>query len=268
MIKEALDGEFNYEVIFISDNAKDGSWDKIKYLNNKYEQKVKGFKLNSNYGQHKAILFGIKEASGDFLITMDEDMQHDPQYIPEMLSCLLNNKLDVVYGNFKTCKKNSIRKFGSFLFRILAGLFIPHLHKSYSPFRIIRSDIMKKLNNVNNIIFIDGILGNTTNKIGDYPIEHFINRRPSSYSILKLFRLASLILISYSGLARFLSVLIVPLLIYFSIKSIINLPDNSSILSGIPAFTILLCSSALVLYIIIQLKGWRHIGIVEKIGDN
>jgi polyisoprenyl-phosphate glycosyltransferase len=123
-IQEALDGRFDYEVVFISDNATDDSWNKIKYLYNANPQKVKGYKLRQNYGQHKAILFGMRESTGDFLITMDEDMQHDPQFIPAMLSYLSENELDVVYGKFYKYKRNKLRKLGSRLTRKISGLLI------------------------------------------------------------------------------------------------------------------------------------------------
>jgi len=267
-IQEALDGEFDYEVIFIDDNAKDDSWSKIKYLYSSNTQKVKGFKLKKNYGQHKATLLGIRAASGDFLITMDEDMQHDPQYIPAMLSFLLDNKLDVVYGKFLTFKKNGVRKFGSKLSRRIAGLLMPNLNKSYSPFRIIRSDIAGILNNNKNVVFIDGLLGNITNRIGEYPIEHFENKRPSSYSFFKLILLAISVILNYSGITRNMLILFISLLIYFSLGSIIDLPGNSFFLTGLPAFIILICLLSLILYTGIQAKSRKTIRVAEKIGDD
>jgi len=267
-IQEALDGKFDYEVIFIDDDATDDSWSKIRYLYRSNTQKVKGFKLKKNYGQHKATLFGIRAASGDFLITMDEDMQHDPQYIPAMLSYLLNNKLDVVYGKFLMFKRNGIRRFGSEIVRGIAKLLIPDLHKSYSPFRIIRSDIAGILNNSKNVVFIDGLLGNATKRIGEYTIEHFENKRPSSYTFIKLIHLATSVIINYSCIARSLLLMVTFFLIYFSLGSVINLPGNMFFLTGLPAFFIIILLSGLILYTWLHSKTRKEIIITEKIGDD
>jgi polyisoprenyl-phosphate glycosyltransferase len=264
-IAEELDGKFEYEVIFVSDNATDDSWNRIKYLNGKNPGKVKGFKLKYNYGQHKALLYGMRAASGDYLITMDEDMQHDPHFIPAMLSYLSDNGLDVVYGKFDKFKRNGLRKIGSGLTRKIAGLLIPDLPELYSPFRIIRSDIGGKLKNKKDVVFIDGLIGETKDKIGEYPIEHFENRRPSSYSFLKLVLLATSVILNYSLLSRAFLILVTCFLIYFSLASITDLPGKMFFLTGLPAFFILLLLSGLVLYTWIHSRIRKEIKVAEII---
>jgi len=265
-IQDTLEGEYDYEVIFISDNAIDDSWSKIKYLQRSNPQKVKGFKLKYNYGQHNALLFGIKAASGEYLITMDEDMQHDPKYIPPMLTFLLKNNLDVVYGNFLRVKKNGVRKVGSKFGRRIAGLLIPNLYRGYSPFRIINSDIVNVLGNKKNIAFIDGQLGSATNKFGEYPIEHFENKRPSSYSIFKLVRLAASVIIWYSGIAQTILIIFILLLIGFSLNLIINLSGNDPGLTELAALIIMFLLFGLISWYVVLTKTRKTIKVIETIG--
>lgn len=267
-IQEALENEYDYEVIFVCDNAIDGSWTIIKYLHTISSQKVKGYKLKYNYGQHRALLYGMQEAAGDYIITLDEDMQHDPKYIPQMLSFLMDNKLDVVYGTFSRYRKNGVRIIGSKLGRQLAGVLIPNLYKGYSPFRIISFNVANRLLDTKGIAFIDGQLGNVTNSIGEYSIEHFENKRPSSYSFIKLVVLAISVIINYSGIARNLIILLLALLIYFALGNAFNLPGKDFVLTGLPAFILLVLASGLILYTVIQSVIRKKIEVVETIRNN
>ena len=72
--------KLNKEIIFINDFSKDNSWEIIKDLSNSSDF-VKGINLKNNYGQHNAIAAGLNFAVGDYIILMDDDLQHDPIYI-------------------------------------------------------------------------------------------------------------------------------------------------------------------------------------------
>jgi undecaprenyl-phosphate 4-deoxy-4-formamido-L-arabinose transferase len=90
----ALGAEF--EVIFVNDASRDGSWQVIKSLC-ETRKWVRGIDLMRNYGQHNALLCGIRAARCDTIITMDDDLQHPPEEIPKLLSKLAEG-FDVVYG--------------------------------------------------------------------------------------------------------------------------------------------------------------------------
>ena len=78
----------NFEVILVNDFSHDQSWEKIKFLTNKFVN-VKGVCLSENYGQHNAIMAGLKECSGNIVITMDDDMQHPPESIMDIYNELI-----------------------------------------------------------------------------------------------------------------------------------------------------------------------------------
>jgi glycosyltransferase involved in cell wall biosynthesis len=85
----------DYEILFIDDGSKDESWNVIDKIS-KINSKVKGYKLIKNYGKSIALDFSFRKAKGDFLITMDADLQDDPEEIGNLLNQL--NKSDCVIG--------------------------------------------------------------------------------------------------------------------------------------------------------------------------
>lgn len=86
----------NYEVIFIDDGSTDGSFEKIKEIN-KRNSRYHCIKLRRNYGKSSALSAGFKEAKGDIIITMDADLQDDPNEIPELIK-EINSGYDLVSG--------------------------------------------------------------------------------------------------------------------------------------------------------------------------
>jgi glycosyltransferase involved in cell wall biosynthesis len=85
-----------FEIIFIEDCGGDNSWQVIKQLADK-DSKVRGIRMSRNYGQHNALLCGIRAAEGERIVTLDDDLQHPPEEIPKLLA-KLSEDYDVVYG--------------------------------------------------------------------------------------------------------------------------------------------------------------------------
>ncbi len=85
-----------YEIILIEDASPDGSWSVISELATK-DQRVRGVRLSRNYGQHNALLCGIRAARFDRMVTLDDDLQNPPEEIPTLLA-RLDRDTDVVYG--------------------------------------------------------------------------------------------------------------------------------------------------------------------------
>lgn len=87
---------YSYEILFIDDGSTDQSWAKIRQLSDK-DQQVHGIRLRRNYGKSAALQKGFELAKGDFIITMDADLQDDPAEIPVLVS-RLEDGLDLVSG--------------------------------------------------------------------------------------------------------------------------------------------------------------------------
>lgn len=100
---------FSYEVILIDDGSKDGSWDVVKTLRNQYGA-VKGIRFQRNYGKSAALNEGFKMAQGEFVITMDADLQDSPDEIPELVNMMREGKFDLVSGWKKKRFDNALTK--------------------------------------------------------------------------------------------------------------------------------------------------------------
>ena len=75
----------SFEIIMINDCSPDKSWEKIKFLSKKFEF-VKGINFAQNFGQHNAIMAGLEACDGEKVITMDDDLQHPPSSIVDLLN--------------------------------------------------------------------------------------------------------------------------------------------------------------------------------------
>ena len=85
-----------YEVVLVNDGSRDGSWNEISRLSSIYPW-IRGINLMRNYGQHNALLCGIRAARHEIIVIMDDDLQHPPGEIGKLL-CKLTEGYDVVYG--------------------------------------------------------------------------------------------------------------------------------------------------------------------------
>jgi undecaprenyl-phosphate 4-deoxy-4-formamido-L-arabinose transferase len=90
------DSEQDLEIVFVEDCGGDNSWSVIQQLA-VADPRVRGFRMSRNYGQHNALLCGIREARGETIVTLDDDLQHPPEEIPKLLA-KLDEGFDVVYG--------------------------------------------------------------------------------------------------------------------------------------------------------------------------
>lgn len=112
-IRESM-GEREFELILVNDNSPDSvTWPSIIEVSKNYPF-VRGFDLLYNVGQFRAIIYGISEAKGDFIITMDDDLQHPPEEIPKLISAMENSPdMDCIIGAYKDKKHTAFRNLGS-----------------------------------------------------------------------------------------------------------------------------------------------------------
>lgn len=111
----------DYEVVLVDDGSKDLSWQEITKLFNE-NPRVVGVRFSRNFGKEAAVMAGVSTAKGDAVIVMDSDLQHPPEYIPEMIE-----KWQEGYKIVETVKKNRGKE--SFLYKISAGIFYGTLKK-------------------------------------------------------------------------------------------------------------------------------------------
>jgi glycosyltransferase involved in cell wall biosynthesis len=112
----------NYEVIFIDDGSTDSSYQKIKEINH-LNNRFKCIKFKRNYGKSTALSEGFKTAKGDYVITMDADLQDDPEEIPALIQ-KLNEGYDLVSGWKKIRHDPFIKKHTSKLFNFVTSTLV------------------------------------------------------------------------------------------------------------------------------------------------
>ncbi|TDU39695.1 glycosyltransferase involved in cell wall biosynthesis [Gelidibacter sediminis] len=95
--KVMLSNQFSYEIIFIDDGSTDDSWKVIQQLS-QIDHNVKGIRFLRNFGKSQALHAGFEKAQGDVVITMDADLQDNPEEIPELYRMITNQHYDLVSG--------------------------------------------------------------------------------------------------------------------------------------------------------------------------
>lgn len=142
-IHESLGG-YNFQIIYIDDFSKDETRKVVKLMR---DEKVHLIELKKNYGQSLALAAGIDYAEGEYIITMDGDLQNDPSDIPQMLEYAVNGEYDVVTGIRQKRKDSPIKKIPSkianFLVRRVTKLDIKD---NGCALKVFTKDIAKDLN--------------------------------------------------------------------------------------------------------------------------
>ncbi|MCB9361261.1 MAG: glycosyltransferase family 2 protein [Flavobacteriales bacterium] len=181
--------DVNYEIIFVDDFSSDSSWEVLKDLQKKHSHTTI-IRLSKNFGQHNATLCGIRESIGETIITLDDDLEHPPEFIPSLYANFKGELYDVLYAVAKKRKKNKLRA--------LLGFFWYQGSKSIgkgigraSSFRLLKKEIAVCLTQHQEpFIFIESIIYWYTKNISYEEIE-FEKRKhgESNYSLLNLFEL-------------------------------------------------------------------------------
>jgi glycosyltransferase involved in cell wall biosynthesis len=143
-IQNALADQFTYEIIFVDDGSSDGSWAVIKSLSEKREF-VRGINFSHNYGKSVALQAGFEMVKGKFVITMDADLQDDPNEVPEMVQ-MLKDGYDLVSGWKKErhdpISKTIPSKFFNFVTRKAAGI---ELHDFNCGLKAYRAEVVENI---------------------------------------------------------------------------------------------------------------------------
>jgi glycosyltransferase involved in cell wall biosynthesis len=192
--------EFSYEVIFVSDASPDNSFEVIKNIcqNNNF----KGISLRNNIGQHGATIVGMRFAKGRYVITMDDDLQHLPKHIPELLK-KIESGYDVVYCNFNSKKHPIWKILGSYIVNYIMVKTLKKPKDLYlSSYRAITNEVCREIIiSQNNNSYIDGTILKITNNIASIKGDH--SKRLSGKSNYNLKKSTSLFLKMITGFTVF-----------------------------------------------------------------
>ena len=245
-----------FEIVLVEDCGGDGSWDVIKQLA-AGDARVRGIKLSRNYGQHNALLCGIRAARHDVIVTMDDDLQHPPDQIGLLLA-ELGKGYDVVYGVPQVEQHGVLRDFASKLTKLaLQSAVGAENARNVSAFRAFRTKLRQAFKDFQNpFVSIDVLLSWATNSFGAVKVRHEPRRDGvSNYTVGKLInhafnlltgfstaplRLVSIIgfLFTLFGLAVLARVLVVYLFYGSPVQGFVFLATMIITFSGVQLFTL------------------------------
>src|SRR6185369_17200905 len=177
----------------------DNSWEVIAGICNEYSW-VKGINMMRNYGQHNALLCGIRAAKYEVVVTMDDDLQHPPEEIPILLAKLAEG-FDVVYGSPKTLPHSWWRNlFSSLIKQLLSSIIGIANFRSFSAFRVFKTELREAFAEYHNPdVNIDVVFSWGTTRFSSVIVEHAPREiGTSNYSFWKLFNVAIQVITSFS----------------------------------------------------------------------
>jgi undecaprenyl-phosphate 4-deoxy-4-formamido-L-arabinose transferase len=192
---------YRHEIILVNDASKDGSWDVICALSDRYRTVV-GVDLRRNFGQDNAILSGLRIASGDYIAVMDDDLQHDPRYLRVLLAKAAAGA-DVVYARFAHKRQSLWKNMGSWLNGKVAEWVLNKPKGLYlSPYKVIRREVAELISSFSGgQPYVDGLLLQVTSHMEEVEVEHLPRYAgKSNYTLWKSLRVWGRLAFSFSVL--------------------------------------------------------------------
>jgi polyisoprenyl-phosphate glycosyltransferase len=190
----------DFEIILVNDSSPDGSWNVIRELKADESKNITGISLRKNFGQHKALLCGFQFARGQYIITIDDDLQFFPEDIALLVDEAQKTGADMIYGYYKSERQHSnLRKAGSAFVSFIFEKF-GNTSGQGSSFKLIHRSVIDKIKDYNHsFTFLDEILSWHTTSIGYAEVHHAPRREgQSGYSLIKLVLLTLNLIFGYT----------------------------------------------------------------------
>lgn len=173
-VGEACAGRFDdVELILVNDGSPDDSWDVIAELA-EGRPWVTGLNLRMNVGQDNALMAGLHHSTGDVVVIMDDDLQHDPADIPALATALEREGADVAYARFERLEQALWKRLGSWFNDRVAVLLLRKPRELYmSPFKAIRRGVVDEICRYDGPFpYVDGLLFTVTSNTTEVSALH------------------------------------------------------------------------------------------------
>lgn len=181
---------YDCEFVLVNDGSKDGTFDVIKSLCDKYPF-VKGINLMRNFGQHNALMAALRYAKGDYVMGMDDDMQTHPSQVFKLIHKIEEGH-DIVYGRYPDSKNGFFKKLSS-SFNIITSQIMLDMPKDIveSNFWILTDKVKDEVIKYKSFNpMLDAIFYQVTHNFGNVEVEHYKRESgKSGYTLRKLIRL-------------------------------------------------------------------------------
>lgn len=197
---DTLEGEsLEFEILFVEDCGGDGSWDVIRELASS-DARVRGLRMSRNFGQHSALLAGIRAAAGEIVVTLDDDLQNPPEEIPKLLA-KLDEGYDVVYGTPDRGQHGLYRNLASRITKLaLQNAMGAEFAGKTSAYRALRTNLRDAFSDYRNpSVNLDVLLSWGTTRFAATTVRHDARQDGSSgYTLYKLIAHAANMMTGFS----------------------------------------------------------------------
>ncbi len=181
-----------FELILVNDASPDNTWTEIQRVTRKYPF-IHAFDMFTNVGQFRALICGFEHARGQWIITMDDDLQHPPEEIPKLINAIkAQPNLDCIMGIPREKKHSRIRNLGSRFMNWLNTVFFgkPSSLK-LSSFRIMRGELLRAVcTHPTSKPIIGPLILKSTKRLANTEVKHHLRTQGrSGYNYIKLMSL-------------------------------------------------------------------------------
>ena len=262
----------SYEIILVDDSSVDNSWSKMKQLRER-NKNIKLIQLMRNFGQHNALICGFHHVSGEYVITMDDDLQNPPEEIPKLINEIMKG-YDSVIGALDIKQDKLFKRISSFFIRYLnTKIFNKPKELKLSSFRIMKRTLTDEIKILKTPYpFISGMMLSLTRNIGNVTVKH--EKRQfgrSTYSLRKLISLTFNLIINYTSLPLrmltsfgiMISLLSLFMGFYFIIKKLLS----DTIVPGWTSVVVLLSFFNGILLAILSIMGEYLTRIISEVSN-
>jgi len=197
----ALQVEGGHELIIVNDGSRDETEAVALKLVRESQMPMTFLSLSRNFGEHNAVLAGLRASSGRYAITMDDDLQNPPSEIPKLLAVAEAENRDVVFGIYERKEHAWWRNAGSQLTNLIADFVVEKPKKLYlCSFRCLSRFVVDEITKSRTPYpYIDGLIFQVTQNVGTARVRHVERTQGNSgYSFRKLMRLWISMLVNVS----------------------------------------------------------------------
>lgn len=189
------------QIIFINDFSSDNSWEVLLQLKKQSQIDLILVSLASNFGQHAALFCGLQYAEGEYIVTLDDDLQHHPREIEKLAEAIESENADLVYGIYAQKEHGALRNMGSVVFAAIVNKFASTPLQG-SSFKLMRKSLVEKvLHHPHYNFYLDEVIAWYSKKTSFTQVEHGKRLHGSSgYSPVSLIKMSIGVLLNYTAL--------------------------------------------------------------------